>query len=205
MFILKLLITIIISYLLGAIPTAFIMGKILKGIDIREHGSGNVGATNAFRVLGKKAGTVTFLIDVLKGALAVAVIPLLLFKDYNYREIINIVCCISVVGGHIWTVFLNFKGGKGVATSCGAFLSLTPLATGITVVVWIIVFYIFRYVSLGSIISALALPVLIIFVYDSTAYKIFACVLGAIVVLKHKSNIIRLMNGTEDKIGKKTA
>ena len=197
------LFTILICYLIGSIPTAYIMGKYLKGIDIRNHGSGNVGATNALRVLGKKAGSITLLIDILKGAICVSLIPMLFAEKSN--ELIRIIACISVIAGHIWTVFLKFKGGKGIATSCGAFLGLTPIPVLITVAIFGVTLACFRYVSLGSITAAFCLPFLIFFMEHSITYTIFSSIIAALLIFKHRANIKRLLNETENKIGKSTA
>ncbi|MFC2140630.1 glycerol-3-phosphate 1-O-acyltransferase PlsY [Candidatus Auribacterota bacterium] len=200
MLFLKYFITLAISYLIGSIPTAFIMGKLLKGIDLREHGSGNLGATNALRVLGKKAGSATLAIDMLKGMLSVALLPLIFFSFSANLKIVRLLCCITVIFGHIWTLFLKFKGGKGIATSCGAFLSLTPLATLSVVALWLILFFSTHYVSLGSVVAAFFLPIFIFFIYGSIPYTLFAVIIAFTVILKHKANISRLLKGTENKI-----
>lgn len=193
----------IISYLIGAIPTAYIYGRVSKRIDIRHHGSGNVGATNVFRVLGKGAGTTVLICDILKGVLAVAVVPdFLRITEVIHRVILALV----VVSGHNWTVFLNFKGGKGIATSLGALIGLTikiavirPVLLG-TVGVWLVCFLSTGYVSLSSIVASVFLPLMM----AGTNQPIEIICLGVIfclfVVLRHRPNIKRLLSGQEPRV-----
>ena len=154
----------IVSYLIGSIPTAYIFGRLLKKIDIRKHGSGNVGATNAFRILGKGPGTAVLLIDVFKGAIVTSLVANLFgLNDPLMRVLLGIV----VVCGHNWTIFLNFKGGKGIATSLGVLVGLTIAIASIRPVVlytflsWILTFLISGYVSLASIVASVVLPFLL--------------------------------------------
>jgi glycerol-3-phosphate acyltransferase PlsY len=193
----------IISYLIGSIPTAYIFGKIAKNIDIRKVGSGNVGATNAFRVLGKPIGITVLFLDVLKALVAVVLIPYFLKQDNLYY---NFAIFFAVFCGHNWTIFLNFKGGKGMAVSLGGLVGLAivindlrmPLTSAI--LVWILVFSFTKYVSLSSIISALSLPLLLVLFHANRELVIIASVLSAIILYKHKSNIYRLLQGKEPRL-----
>ncbi|HMF45550.1 MAG TPA: glycerol-3-phosphate 1-O-acyltransferase PlsY [Candidatus Udaeobacter sp.] len=198
------------SYLLGSIPFGYLAGR-LAGADIRRAGSGNVGATNVVRVLGKRYGYPVFVLDVLKGFAAVKISMLLAPgrpPEWNSPEIFGILAAISSVLGHLYPPWLKFKGGKGVATSAGALLALAPLATLIGVALWVIVFWMTRYVSLASIIAAFALPLVILVVSwdDQNQVKPLvyssACV-AAIVVWRHRSNLSRLIRGTEPRFTRK--
>jgi acyl phosphate:glycerol-3-phosphate acyltransferase len=198
------------SYLLGSIPFGYLAGRLV-GIDIRQAGSGNVGATNVVRVLGKKYGYPVFALDVSKGFGAVKIAMLMApgrSPEWNWPEIFGILAAISSVLGHLYPAWLNFKGGKGVATSAGALFALTPVATLIGVAIWIIVFWLTRYVSLASIIAAVVLPIVILAVRSyhqnngkSLVYS-SACV-AAVVIWRHRSNLSRLMRGTEPRFTRK--
>ena len=195
------------SYLLGSIPFGYLAGR-LGGIDIRKAGSGNVGATNVVRVLGKRYGYPVFALDVLKGFGAVKISMLMAAghpPEWNSPEIYGILAAMSSVLGHLYPPWLKFEGGKGVATSAGALLALTPVATLIGVAIWIIVFWLTGYVSLASVIAAVVLPIVILvlswhqnkpLVYSS------ACV-AAVVVWRHRSNLSRLIRGTESRFTRK--
>lgn len=198
------------SYLLGSIPFGYVAGR-LAGTDIRQAGSGNVGATNVVRVLGKRYGYPVFALDVLKGFGAVKISMLLAPgrpPEWNSPEIFGIFAAISSVLGHLYPPWLKFKGGKGVATSAGALLALTPLATLIGVAIWVIVFWMTRYVSLASVIAAIVLPLVILVVsrhdQNQVGPLVFssACV-AVIVVWRHRSNLSRLMRGTEPRFARK--
>lgn len=196
---------ILVSYLIGSFPTSYMMGKILKGIDLREHGSGNLGATNVFRVVGKTAGIITLLIDAFKGF-----IPAFLFSGLIMTwapELsltlldVGVILGVAAILGHMFTLFMKFKGGKGVATSLGVFLALAPLPILFTVVVCCTIMAVTRYVSLGSISGALLLPILIIVLYpDSRLLIIFSIVIGSIIIVRHKTNIKRIVQGSENKL-----
>lgn len=192
----------LLAYLLGSIPTAYIAGKLYKGIDIREHGSKNVGATNVFRVLGKVPGIIVLVLDILKGTLAVVVIPVLFGLD---QTIVYVIFGLASVCGHNWTIFLRFKGGKGVATSLGVLIGLTivmaslRIAVASCVLIWIVVFVAFGYVSLASIISAVAFPVLMILFAQSTELVVLGVIFCLLVVLRHRPNIQRLLEGRESR------
>jgi acyl phosphate:glycerol-3-phosphate acyltransferase len=195
-------ILIIASYILGSVPTAYIFGKFFKKIDIRDFGSGNVGATNALRVLGIKMGIVTLLIDILKGVAAVLLCKFILPES---SDLMMIACGLAAIVGHIFTVFLKFKGGKGVATSAGVFAAICPIPFVITILVFVILVWITKYVSLGSIIGALVLFVseLIINLNNSFAELeklVFVFIIALFIIIKHKANIKRLIAGSENKI-----
>ncbi len=199
------------AYLLGSIPTGYLVGKA-KGIDIRTVGSGNIGATNTFRTLGKIAGIFVLLVDAAKGWTAVRLIafpaathlmpPDSLGGKYEMAGIIAAIIC--RVLGHNYTCWLKFKGGKGIATTAGAYLALTPLATSIAFIVWIIVLFLTRYVSLASIAAAIALPIAVWTTVEAPLIWIVTTLLGVLAIFKHRGNIRQLLNGTENRLGKKT-
>ncbi len=208
-----LLIGIILHYLIGSIPTAYIFGMLLKGIDIREYGSGNVGATNAMRVLGKGIGITVLALDIVKGFL-----PLLLMGDFFavrtglHPEITYIILGVSCICGHNWTIFLKFKGGKGIATTLGVLLALSlkvqglGMIIGLVLLTWIIIFAVNRIVSLASIIAAICLPLYMIIFRENFAFGqkltmiIAGVLLAAFTIYRHKANIGRLMQGSEKRI-----
>lgn len=192
-----LLIAIALAYLLGSIPTSFWLGKLVKGIDIREHGSKNPGATNALRVLGKPLGFTTLLVDILKGTAAVLVAMKLLGITLDWQLLL---VGLAAVSGHIFTLFLRFKGGKGVATTFGIFLALAPWATIYTLGIFIIVVTLSRYVSLGSIISAVCFPLFIYMIDGNILYTALAILIGTFIIWRHRSNIQRIREGKENKI-----
>ena len=193
------------AYLIGSIPTAYLMGRLLKGIDIREHGSGNVGATNVMRVLGTPAGIATLAIDLLKGYVAVRCLVPVLRPDGGDLQVWNIAACIAVVAGHNWMLFLRFTGGKGVATTAGAFLAMMPCVILSAFVIFAATVALTRYVTLGSILAGISIPVFVWFYYDRPGvYLWFSVALTAALVLKHRANIARLVAGTEKKLGSRT-
>ncbi|MFD2512692.1 glycerol-3-phosphate 1-O-acyltransferase PlsY [Pontibacter locisalis] len=195
----------IAAYLIGSISTAVWLGKAYYGIDIRHHGSGNSGATNTFRVLGKKPGTIVMLIDIFKGWLATSLAGLLVIFDVIAAD--NLVYFQLVMGalavvGHIFPVYERFKGGKGVATLLGMMLAIQPEVALMCMVIFVIVLFTSRYVSLGSMIAALAFPILLLlprFHPDNPILIIFGFILFAVVVLTHRKNINRLIAGQESK------
>lgn len=191
------------AYLLGAIPTAYLFGKAKKGIDIREHGSGNVGATNAFRVLGKLPGILVLAIDVVKGMAAVTALPRLIkaITPIDYSWLLALLGMLAIAG-HIWTPFLQFKGGKGVATSLGVFLFLDPVSALIALGVWIAALLIFRYVSVSSILAAITLPIAMSSFLRPFPGVLISSIVCIIICYKHKSNLQKLLLGTEKKIGR---
>jgi glycerol-3-phosphate acyltransferase PlsY len=198
------------SYLLGSIPFGYLAGR-LKGIDIRQAGSGNVGATNVVRVLGKGYGYPVFALDVLKGFGAVKISMLIAPgrpPEWNSPEIFGIFAALSSVLGHLYPPWLKFKGGKGVATSAGALFALTPVATLIGVAIWLTVFWLTRYVSLASITAAVVLPIVILVVSSQNQNNCRALVyssvlVAAVVVWRHRSNLSRLIQGTEPRFTRK--
>ena|ERR1051325_4904425 len=194
------------SYLLGSVPFGYLAGR-LAGIDIRQVGSGNVGATNVVRVLGKKYGYPVFLLDFLKGFGAVQLSMLMISgrpPEWSSSEIVGILAGISSILGHLYSPWLKFKGGKGVATAAGALFTLAPVATLICIAIWVIVFWLTRYVSLASIVAAGLLPLIILVLSwrDQTQLRPLlyasACV-AAFIVWRHRSNLSRLMRGTEPR------
>ena len=198
------------SYLLGSIPFGYLAGR-LQGIDIRQAGSCNVGATNVVRLLGKRYGYPVFALDVLKGFAAVKISMLMATgrpPEWNSPEIFGILAAMCSVLGHLYPPWLKFKGGKGVATSAGALLALTPVSTLIGVAIWIIVFWLTRYVSLASITAAVVLPIVILVVSspDQNKRKPLVCssiCVAAVVVWRHRSNLSRLIRGTEPRFTRK--
>ncbi|MFC1496970.1 glycerol-3-phosphate 1-O-acyltransferase PlsY [Verrucomicrobiota bacterium] len=196
------------SYLLGAIPFGYIIAQA-KGIDIRRVGSGNIGATNVFRTVGKGWGILTFLCDVLKGFIPAFFFPLILerFSMAEGKLALSIVCACFAVAGHNWPVYLRFKGGKGVATSAGALLGVAPVPLIIGLISWLAIFMFTRYVSLASITAALAIPVSGWFLYFKQSSLIpsgilapaLLTLLGLAAVWRHKSNIQRLIRGNEHR------
>ena len=198
------------SYLLGSIPFGYLAGR-LRGIDIRDAGSGNIGATNVVRVLGKRYGYPVFALDVLKGFGAVKISMVMAPgrpPEWNSPEIFGILAAMSSFLGHLYPPWLAFKGGKGVATSAGALLALTPMATLIGVAIWIIVFWLTRYVSLASMTAAIALPIVILVVNwkDQNGVKPLvysSAAVAAVVIWRHRSNLSRLMRGTEPRFAPK--
>jgi len=190
----------VVSYLLGSIPTGFVWCKA-RGIDIRTVGSGNIGATNVMRALGKPIGITVLLIDAAKGFVPVFAAPA--FFPQADRTLLEIVCCVAVVVGHNWTCWLKFKGGKGIATSAGALLAMLPMPLLWVLAIWGIVFAASRYVSLASIAAAVSLPVATWLITRDRTFIVFTAILGALAVYKHKSNIQRLLAGTENRIGGK--
>ncbi len=194
---------IVLAYLLGSIPTAVWVSKKIYGIDIREHGSGNAGATNTFRILGSKAGSAVMLIDMLKGFLAV---KLSIFSSFAWTSEpfvnLQIVLGLAAVVGHIFPIWADFRGGKGIATLFGMILGIQPLVAVSLVVVFLLMLFLTRYVSLSSICASIAFPVLIMFIFrePELSYRVFAIATACLVVLTHHKNINRLINGNESKV-----
>jgi len=198
----------VLSYILGSVPNALWIGKVFKGIDVREHGSKNTGSTNAARVLGVKLGILTLILDISKG-LVPTLIAILLKVDFfeNLTKIENldyVLVGICAILGHVFSIFMNFKGGKAVATTLGVFLVLVPKAILFAAIVFFVVFAIFRYVSLSSIFAAVSLPIFTYFLYQQIIYVILGILIAILIIVKHKSNIERLKNGTESKFSLKS-
>jgi glycerol-3-phosphate acyltransferase PlsY len=192
------------AYVFGSIPTSVWVGKRFFNLDVREHGSKNAGATNTFRVLGKKPGIAVLAIDILKGLLAVSLPQIVLGNQIEYSELIDlkIIAAILVILGHVFPLFADFRGGKGVATSLGVIFAIHPQAAFVCFGIFLIVFLISHYVSLGAIVTSVCFPLLIIFVFKEKSIPliVFAIVIGAAVVATHKKNIKRLMEGCENKM-----
>ena len=194
------------AYLIGSTPTAVWVSKGVFGMDIREYGSGNAGATNTFRVLGSKAGTFVMLVDMLKGVLAVRLSYLLSFyhNPDHLTQLVNfqIGLGLAAVVGHIFPIWANFRGGKGIATLFGLVLAIQPLVAICCVGVFLLILSLTRYVSLSSIIASIAFPVLILFIFNEPEmfYRIFAIAVALMVVLTHQKNITRLLSGNESKV-----
>ena len=199
---LRVAILVILSYFLGAIPFSYIAGKLIKGIDLREYGSGNLGAANTFRVLGKGAAIPVLLADIGKGFLAVKLVQLYGLDGYQYV----LIAALIVIIGHNYSIFVKFAGGKGVGTTAGTFLAMAPCAVIICLLIWIIVLMISRIVSVASMIGAALLPVAIALMNRFTSCGSHVSVLylsivaALFVIYKHRSNIRRLRDGTEKRI-----
>jgi glycerol-3-phosphate acyltransferase PlsY len=191
-------ISVVITYLCGSIPFAYIYGKLFKKVDIREFGSGNIGATNVLRTFGFKAGLLVLLFDILKGFL-----PVFIFLNIIDFQWISVVLAFCAIMGHTYTCFLRFKGGKGVATAAGVMFAIQPLICFLAIIVFALILYITRYVSVGSISAAFFLILTNIFSLYSEGnniYEIIFCVLlGLFIIYKHKENIKRLINKNENK------
>jgi acyl phosphate:glycerol-3-phosphate acyltransferase len=191
------------AYLLGSIPTGYLVARA-KGIDIRTVGSGNIGATNVFRILGKPAGIFVLVADGLKGFAACAWMADFVFQSFtvapDQTENLRILAGICAVLGHNYTCWLKFKGGKGIATSAGVYFALAPQAVLIAIGAWIVLFLLTRYVSVASIASGVALPTAVWFTKDSVLLGAVTTVLGLLAIFKHKGNIRRLFAGTESRV-----
>jgi len=199
---LRITLGILISYLVGSIPWAYIFGRLLKGIDIRQFGSGNVGATNALRVLGRGPGIVVLVLDILKGLLTVVIL--------GQTEILSIVFGLCCICGHNWTVFLKFKGGKGVATTLGVLLGLAikisglRLILGLLAITWLSVFGFWKIISLSSVVTAIVFPVYTVlfkrFLKQPNVLICLSIILSILIILRHKSNLKRLFAGKEKRV-----
>lgn len=197
---------ILFGYILGSIPAGYLAGR-MAGIDIRQSGSGNIGATNVVRVLGKRYGYAVFVFDFLKGLAAVLIARLVAkgeIFDPHLEEIISVIAGVSCVLGHSFPIWLKFKGGKGVATSIGVLFGLMPSAAIIVLLVWMLTFELTRYVSVASIVAAVALPLAVaVITYiretNGTVLLCFAVCLTGVIVFRHRSNLSRLMQGTEPR------
>ena len=200
--VLSYIVTALVAYLLGSIPTGFLVAKA-RGVDIRTVGSGNIGATNAFRVLGKGLGIFVLLMDALKGWIAVIVGAALVdavLPGGPQLEYLRITAGITAILGHNFTCWLHFKGGKGIATSAGVLIALVPWALAIILSIFIILFLLTRYVSVGSIAASFSLPFATWFTTKDIGLTAVTGAMGALAILKHRKNIQRLLNGTENRI-----
>lgn len=198
------LICIVIGYFIGCIQSAYLVGKLMGHIDIRQYGSGNAGSTNVLRVMGKKAALFTFISDVLKPLVAILICRII-FKD-EPRISVVLYSGLGVILGHIWPVFLKFKGGKGVASAVSLiyFGLLDWKVTCIIIILWIVSVSITKYVSLGSVLFSISIPVLFALFNYNIEYISIGAVIMALIVYKHIPNIKRLLNGTESKLGNKS-
>jgi len=200
----KELLLIILAYFIGSIPTALLISSRFFGVDIRDYGSGNMGATNTFRVLGAKFGTVVMIFDILKGMLAVFLYNLLPHYATNEFDRTNFMVGLGLaaVVGHIFPIFAQFKGGKGVATLFGMILALQPLIAISCVGVFLLVLFLTRYVSLSSILAGIFLPICVLWIWndDVVAYRVFAVLVAFMIVLTHQKNIIKILNGNESRV-----
>lgn len=188
------------GYLIGAVPTSYLAGRLAKGIDLREHGSKNLGATNVYRLLGWGWAIPVALIDVLKGVVPVAVIAPLA----GGPAWVPVGCGIAAVLGHVFSPYVRFKGGKGVATAAGMFLALAPLAVLCAFPVWAVVVWLSGYVSLGSVVTAALFPVWVRLTRPDAPYAFYAAVaLAALIVVSHRANLRRLVAGTENRFGRR--
>jgi len=189
------------SYFMGAIPTSYLLSRLFAGIDLRQHGSGNLGATNLYRVLGWKYAVPAAVVDIAKGA-----IPVLLFApQVSHSQLFALACGVAAILGHVFSVFVGFKGGKGVATAAGVMLGLAPLALAVSAVIWALLVRLTGYVSVGSIAAAAALPLAVYLLEDSTSPALLwiAASIAAGVILLHRKNIQRLLKGTENRFGRR--
>jgi len=187
----------LLAYLIGAIPFGVVIGKLFYHVDVREHGSGNVGTTNVFRVLGKKAGVAVLVCDMLKGYIP-AVIAAYFLRETDPWLVIFIAA--APVVGHMYSVFLKGAGGKGVATGAGVVLALVPLAGGIIALVWVLLILVTRYVSLASLVATLLVPVFVFALGDPLPYLIAAVLVTVGIFWAHRGNIRRLLSGTENRV-----
>ncbi|PSK92585.1 glycerol-3-phosphate 1-O-acyltransferase PlsY [Taibaiella chishuiensis] len=201
----SIIILLVFAYLIGSIPTAVWVSKRIYGLDIREHGSGNAGATNTFRVLGKKAGIGVMIVDMLKGFVAVKLSYLAGFHSGS-EQLTNLQVGLGLcaVVGHIFPIWAGFRGGKGIATLFGMILAIHPIVAISLVAVFLLMLFLTRYVSLSSMAASVAFPVLILFIFKDQApeisYKLFAIATACMVVLTHHKNISRLLAGNESKV-----
>lgn len=194
---------VVISYLIGSMPTALWVGKAFFGIDIREHGSGNSGATNTFRVLGKKAGFMVLFLDIMKGLTAASIVRYLDFVELGTVKYVNLQLLfgLSSVLGHIFPAYANFKGGKGIATLLGMIIGIHYLSAVVCLMLFVVVLFSTRYVSLSSILAAVAFPLIAIVIYknEEPFFVAFGVAAAIMVVLTHQKNIVRLVAGNENK------
>lgn len=200
----KELLLIVLAYFIGSIPTALIISNKFFGVDIRDYGSGNMGATNTFRVLGSKYGTVVMIFDILKGMLAVGLFNFIPYYIHNEWDRTNLMVGLGLAAvlGHIFPIFAQYKGGKGVATLFGMILAVQPVIAFSCVAVFLTVLFLTRYVSLSSILAGIALPICVLWIWndDVVIYRIFAVLVACLIILTHQKNIIKILRGNESRI-----
>lgn len=193
----------VLAYLLGSIPTSVWIGRIFYGLDVREHGSGNAGTTNTFRVLGTKAGVPVFIIDVLKAFVATSLVVFMKHLVPGTRDYINVQLMLgaSAVVGHIFPIYVGFKGGKGVASLLGVVLAIVPEAGLIALGIFTVTLLVFRYVSLGSLMAGISFPILVIVVFKTTvtSLMLFSIIVAVLLLFTHQKNIQRLIRKEENK------
>jgi glycerol-3-phosphate acyltransferase PlsY len=208
----------ILSYLIGSIPTSIIVARQVRGIDIRQHGSGNAGGTNVFRVLGWKAGVFVILMDIGKGLFATIVLARLMYGPIPFENrtpfddftVVQIIAGCAAILGHVWTLFAGFRGGKGIATAGGMLIGVAPVEVAVAFGVFAIVFLVSHYVSLGSLSAAVAFPLTMffrenVFMVDIAGYKtliLFSIGISLLIIYTHRANIKRLLAGTENRISR---
>ncbi|MDX1640569.1 MAG: glycerol-3-phosphate 1-O-acyltransferase PlsY [Balneolaceae bacterium] len=213
---LALIVVIIISYLIGSIPSSLWTGKLFFKVDIRDHGSGNAGATNTFRILGWKAGVAVLLFDFGKGLLCTTLVsrlawtigsgPVRIYPGWDVEPMLLIICGVAAVLGHMFPLYANFSGGKGAATACGMLYGIEPISISISLAVFLILMFSTRYVSVGSIAGALVYPITQFILRYGFGWDIdgsillFSSALAIGIIIKHKGNIKRLLNGTENRV-----
>ena len=191
----------VLGYLIGSFPTSFLMARALKGIDIREVGSGNAGATNVMRSVGKLPALITLIVDIAKGAFVVTFVANFFYQytetiDYDfYRSFLGL----AAICGHIWPVWLKFRGGKGVATTLGVAIGLAPVVLLPSVFIWLVIFFTTNYVSLASILALIAFPIIAIAFSQPLYLVLVSAVICSISIFKHRENIKRLLKGQENK------
>lgn len=210
-------VVILLSYLIGSIPSSLWIGKLVKGVDIRKHGSGNAGATNTFRLLGWKPGVTVLVVDFFKGftcsfwisqlAYSIAAGPVSLFAFWDVDPFLRIICGVVAVIGHMFPLYASFSGGKGMATAAGMLCGIEPVSVGITAVFFIIMLLASRYVSLASLVAAFLYPLILIALRYAFGWSIdgsiliFGAIVGLGIIIKHRGNIRRLMEGRENRVG----
>jgi len=214
---LSFIVIIVLSYLIGSIPSSVWIGKLTKGVDIRDHGSGNAGATNTFRVLGWKAGSVVALVDLGKGFVAAFYIsqlgfalgemPEVLFGVWEIDASVRVVAGLSAVLGHMYPLYAGFKGGKGVITAAGMLYGIEPISISLAIIIFLIVLFSSRYVSLASIVASISYPIFLISLRYAFGYTeidgslmVISTVIALTIVVKHHGNIKRLIEGNENRI-----
>lgn len=195
--------SIVIAYLIGSISIGYLFARWFKGVDIRKLGSGSAGATNVSRLLGFKIAVLVLILDAIKGYIVIYLALSLLAKNMLAGEWIVLVCGVAVIAGHNWPLYFNFKGGRGAATMLGVFLALMPIPTLIVFLMVIIIIALTRYVSLGSIAGAIAVPITILITGKPPEYFYFGLIISIIIIYQHKENIKRLLGGKETKLGQK--
>lgn len=190
-----------LAYLLGAIPTGYWLLKLTRGIDIRQSGSGNIGATNAARTGGKILGVTVLLLDILKGWLASAILPIWLISPIEPGT--RLLCGTVAVLGHVYSCFLGFQGGKGVATALGALAGSSPMILGLVLIVWVVAAAMTRYVSVASMLAAAAMPIVHYLLHRPQPDVLLSVALAGLIVIRHQGNLDRLRAGTEHRLGAK--